>query len=104
MTGQRTQRMRDTLVMTCTRLSGQDARMPELVAKAVREWLDAGLSGGGRVADSGVGFVVGWPAAGSIVFEQELGEGWSAVECEIGEGEWSFGMVEREVEGSEEAW
>ena len=97
--------MRDTLVMTCTRLSGQEAKASEVVAKAVREWLDAGLSSGGRVAVAGVGFVVGWPAGGgSVVFEQVVGEGWSAVECEIGVGEWSFGVVEREVEGSEEAW
>ena len=104
-TGGRTQRMRDTLVMTCTRLSGQEAKASEVVTKAVREWLDAGLSSGGRVAVAGVGFVVGWPAGGGrVVFEQVVGEGWSAVECEIGVGEWSFGVVEREVEGSEEAW
>jgi len=84
--GQRTQRMRETLVMSCTRLSGQEARASEVVAKAVREWLGAGLSNGGRVAEAGVGFVVGWPAAESLVFEHELGEGWSAVECGIGEG------------------
>lgn len=82
----------------------QEARASEVVAKAVREWLGAGLSSGGRVAEVGVGFVVEWPAAGSLVFEQEIGDRWSAVECGIGEGEWSFGVVEREVEGSEAAW
>jgi hypothetical protein len=102
--GQRTKRMRDTLVMTCTRLSGQDARASEVVAKAVREWLDAGLSGGGRVAVAGIGFVGGWPAAGHVVFEREPGEGWTAVKCDVGEREWSFGVVENEVEGSEETW
>lgn len=100
----RTQRMRDTLVMTCSRLSGKEARTSEVVAKAVREWLGAELSSGGRVAVAGVGFVVGWPAGGRVIFETAAGEEWKAVECRIGEGEWRFGVVEREVQGSEEAW
>lgn len=53
----------------------------------------------------GLGLLLGGRrGGGSVVFEQVVGEGWSAVECEIGVGEWSFGVVEREVEGSEEAW
>ena len=97
-------RMRGTLVMTCSRLSGKEARASEVMAKAVKEWLGAGLSSGGRVAVAGMGFVVGWPAGGRVIFETAVGEEWKAVECRIGEGEWRFGVVEREVQGSEEAW
>jgi hypothetical protein len=61
--GPPTQRMRDTLIMTCARLSGWEARGSEVAAKAIREWLGAGLLKGGRVAMAGTGFVVGWPGA-----------------------------------------
>jgi hypothetical protein len=99
-----TQRMRDTLVITCARLSGQEPRIAEVVAKTAREWLGAGLSGGGRVAAAGSGFVAGWPGAGSVVFGQEPDEGWSAVKCGLGEGAWSFGVEEAVLEPSEESW
>lgn len=102
--GERTKRMRDSLVMTCARLSGQESRAAEVVAKTLREWLDAGLSGGGRVTAAGSAFVAGWPGAGSVIFEQTPGEGWSAVECGVGQGAWSFGVEEGELEASEEAW
>ena len=102
--GPPTQRMRDTLVMTCARLSGWEARGSEVAAKAIREWLGAGLLKGGRVAMAGTGFVVGWPGAGCVVFEQTPGEEWSAVELSFGDEEWLFMVVEREVYPSDEAW
>jgi hypothetical protein len=102
--GERTKRMRDSLVITCARLSGQEARAAEVVAKTVREWLGAELSLGGRVSAAGMGFVAGWPGKGSLVFEKTPVEGWRAVHCGIGEGAWSFGVEEAELEVSEEAW
>jgi hypothetical protein len=102
--GPPTQRMRDTLLMTCARLSGWEARGSEVAAKAVREWLGAGLSNGGRVAIAGTGFVVGWPAAGHVVFEQAPGDEWSAVENSFVDEEWCFLVVEEEVYPSDEAW
>lgn len=102
--GERTQRMRDTLIMTCGRLSGQEPRTLEAVAKTVREWLGAEMPGGGRVAADGLAFVAGWPATGNLVFQQEPADGWRAVECSLGEGAWSFGVQEAELEPSEEAW
>jgi hypothetical protein len=102
--GERTKRMRDSLVMTCARLSGQEPRAAEAVAKTLREWLGAELSDGGRVAAAGSAFVAGWPAAGDLVFEQAPGEGWAAIECGIGQGAWSLAVKETEPETSEEAW
>jgi hypothetical protein len=102
--GERTKRMRDSLGMTCARLSGQEPRAAEAVAKTLREWLGAELSDGGRVAAAGSAFVAGWPAAGDLVFEQAPGEGWAAIECGIGQGAWSLAVKEAELEISEEAW
>jgi hypothetical protein len=102
--GERTKRMRDSLVMTCARLSGQEPRAAEAAAKTLREWLGAELSDGGRVAAAGSAFVAGWPAAGDLVFEQAPGEGWAAIECGIGQGAWSLAVKEAELEISEEAW
>jgi hypothetical protein len=102
--GERTKRMRDSLVMTCARLSGQEPRAAEAVAKTLREWLGAELSDGGRVAAAGSAFVAGWPAAGDLVFEQAPGEGWAAIECSIGHGAWSLAVKETELETSDEAW
>jgi hypothetical protein len=102
--GPPTARMRDTLVMTCARLSGQEARCSEVAAKAVREWLGAGVSDGGRVAAAGTGFQVGWSAAGRFVFEQESGEQWGAVEYPLKEGQWCFVVAEQEIDPCDEAW
>jgi hypothetical protein len=102
--GERTKRMRDSLVMTCARLSGQEPRAAEAVAKTLREWLGAELSDGGRVAAAGSAFVAGWPAGGDLVFEQMPGEGWAAVGCSIGRGAWNIAVKEMELEISEEAW
>jgi hypothetical protein len=102
--GERTRRMRDSLVMTCARLSGQEPRAAEAVAKTLREWMGAELSDGGRVAAAGSAFVAGWPAAGDLVFEQAPGEGWAAIECSIGQGAWNLAVKESELETSEEAW
>lgn len=102
--GERTERMRDTLVLTCARLWGQEPRTAEAVVKTAREWLGAEIVGAGRVAAASLGFIAGWPAAGSVLFEQALAEGWEAVECGIGEGVWNFGVEEAELEPSEEAW
>lgn len=102
--GERTQRMRDSLIMTCGRLSGHESRAAETVAKAVREWLGANISGGGRVAAAGSAFVAGWPGGGSLVFQQQPDDGWQAIECSVGEGAWTFGVKGQEVEKSEEAW
>lgn len=101
---ERTKRMRDTLLITCARLSGQDPRTAEAVAKTVREWLGAEISGGGRVAEASTGFVVGWPAAGRVLFAQAPAEGWRAVKCGIGEGAWSIAIEEAELEPSDEPW
>lgn len=102
--GPPTARMRDTLVMTCARLSGQEARCSEVAAKAVREWLGAGVSDGGRVAAAGTGFVVGWSAAGHFVFEQEPGGEWDAVEYSLQDGQWCFVVAEEEIYPCDEAW
>jgi hypothetical protein len=102
--GERTKRMRDSLVMKCARLSDQEPRAAEAVAKTLREWLGAELSDGGRVAAAGSAFVARWPAAGNLVFEQAPGEGWAAIECGIGQGAWSLAVKEAELETSEEAW
>jgi hypothetical protein len=99
-----TTRMRDTLLITCARLSGQEPRTTEAVAKTVREWLGAEISGGGRVAEAQSGFVAGWPAAGSILFDQAPAKEWIVVECGVGEGAWSIGFEEAELEPSDEAW
>ena len=96
--------MRDTLLITCGRLSGQEPRTAEAVAKTVREWLGAEISGGGRVAEAGSGFVAGGPAAGKVLFEQAPADGWSAIECDVGKGAWSIGVEEVELEPSDEAW
>ena len=101
---QRTKRMRDTLVVTCARLSGQEPRTAEAVVKMIREWLGAEPLGGGRVAATALAFVAGWPAAGSVIFEQEPAGEWVAIRCSDGEGAWSFGVEEVELEPSEEAW
>lgn len=103
-TGERPQRMRDSLVMTCARLSGQESRAAETVAKTVREWLGAELTGGGRVAAAGSAFVAGWPGGGSVVFEQDPDSEWSAVDCGIGSGAWNFEIKGQELKKSEEAW
>jgi len=101
---ERTKRMRETLLITCGRLSGQEPRTAEAVAKTVREWLGAEISGGGRVAEASSGFVVGWPAGRRMLFAQAPAEGWRAVECGIGEGAWNIGVEEAELEPSDEAW
>jgi hypothetical protein len=100
----RTKRMRDTLLITCARLSGQEPRTADAVVKTVREWLGAEISGGGRVAEARSGFVAGWPAAARVLFEQAPAEGWRAAECDIGAGAWSIGVEEAELEPSDEAW
>jgi hypothetical protein len=100
----RTKRMRDTILITCARLSGQEPRTADAVVKTVREWLGAEISGGGRVAEARTGFVAGWPAVARVLFEQAPAEGWSAVECRIGAGAWSIGIEEAELEPSDEAW
>lgn len=102
--GERTDRMRDTLVLTCARLWGQEPRTAEAVVKTAREWLGAEIAGAGRVAAASTGFVAGWPAAGSVLLEQAPAESWRAVECDIGKGAWNFGVEEAELEPSEEAW
>lgn len=102
--GERTQRMRDSLVMTCARLSGQESRAAETVAKTVREWLGAELTGGGRVAAAGSALVAWWPGGDSVVFEQDPDLAWSAVDCGIGLGAWNFGIKGQELKKSEEAW
>lgn len=101
---ERTKRMRDTLLITCGRLSGQEPRTAEAVAKTLREWLGAEVSGGGRVAEASSGFVVGWPAAGRVLFEQAPTDGWKAIECGFGKDAWSIGFEEAELEPSDEAW
>lgn len=101
---ERTKRMRETLLITCGRLSGQEPRTAEAVAKTVREWLGAEISGGGRVAEASSGFVVGWPAGRRALFAQAPADGWMAFECGIGEGVWSIGVEEAELEPSDEAW
>lgn len=101
---ERTKRMRETLLITCGRLSGQEPRTAEVVAKTVREWLGAEISGGGRAAEASWGFVVGWPASRRVLFAQAQAEGWRAVEYGLGEGAWSIGVEETELEPSDEAW
>ena len=101
---ERTARMRDTLLITCAFLSGQEPRTAEAVAKTVREWLGAEISGGRRVAEARSGFVAGWPAAGRMLFEQTPAKGWRAAECGIGKDAWSIGIEEAELEPSDEPW
>ena len=101
--GKKTKRMRDTLILTCARVSGQEPQAAEIVAKTVRGWLSAEVKGT-RVAADGAAFVAGWPESGSLVFSQAPEEGWLAVDCGIGDGEWSFGVEEKIIEESEEAW
>lgn len=101
---ERTRRMRETLLITCGRLSGQEPRTAEAVAKTVREWLGAEISGGGRVAEASSGFVVGWPAGRRVMFAQAPAEGWRAVGFGIGEGAWSIVVEEAELEPSDEPW
>lgn len=92
-----TKRMRDTLLITCARLSGLGPRTAEAVAKTVREWLSDEISGGGRVAEASTGSVVGWRAAGRVLFAQAPAEGWRAVECGIG-------IEEAELKLNDEPW
>lgn len=101
--GKKTKRMRDTLILTCARMSGQEPQAAEIVAKAVREWLGAEVTGA-RVATEGAAFVAAWPEAGCLIFSQAPVEGWLAVDCGVGDEQWSFGVEERVLEESEEAW
>lgn len=104
--GPKTERMQRTLVMTCARLSGQEPRAAEIVGKTVREWLGAVPQGGmGRVAMVGSCFIAGWPAGGSLVFQQEPGgDQWRPFTCDVVDPDWVFAIEERELEGSEETW
>lgn len=105
--GPKTARMCDTLTMTCAKMYGQEPQAAEVVAKAVREWMGAGAAEEGkekRVARSGAAMVAGWPGIEVKVFDQAPDEGWMAVDGGVGEGDWSFGVEDKECVGSEEGW
>ncbi|OQO08104.1 hypothetical protein B0A48_06898 [Cryoendolithus antarcticus] len=95
-------RITRTLVMTCRKLSGQGTLAQEVVAKAVRGWVDDESAGKAeRVARTGGSFVVGWPGGEVREWEQGVGEEWVDVDSGMAEGEWSVGVQEAAMVGEE---
>jgi len=105
--GAKSPRMRATLIMTGAKMYGQEPQAAEVVAKAVREWLGLGArqkEKEKRVARSGAALLVGWPDAEVNFFDHAPGEQWLAVDAGVGDGEWSLGVKDEALEGSEEGW
>jgi hypothetical protein len=101
----RSMRMRNTLFMTCSKMHGQEPQAAEIVAKAVRQWLRTGATPTGkRVAKDGAAFVVGWPGNRQQQYDNAPSTEWVAVDACVGDGDWSFGVEDNGLEGSEEVW
>lgn len=91
--GEKTRRMRETLILTGRRMG--NGTVGEVVASAVREFM--GVEDG-EVGVLGSAFVVRWPEGGEgwIMRDGLVELGWEEMECGLAEGDWKIEILDRD--------